>query len=170
METKRTCAWSSSPPSALTLHLHVYFTPLRDGTCTIFSMMSVWDSEITTKFLTLEREQINYSAQNPGKIDFSMPTEVWKKTGFQYFLIGSWDSVWEQDEMAEKPDCCQAPVQNVTEDISVHPNMLFQLCRKLCHKRCSRSNVEQESVPLLICICGSAQVFIICLVNHNLTQ
>lgn len=23
---------------------------------------------------------------------------------------------------------CQAPVQNVTEDISVHPNMFFQLC------------------------------------------
>lgn len=39
-------------------------------------MMSVWDTEITTKFLTLEKEQINYSAQNPGEIDFSTPTEV----------------------------------------------------------------------------------------------
>lgn len=90
--------------------------------------MSVWDSEITTKFLTLEREQINYSAQNPEEVNFSMTTEVWKKPMFQYFLIGSWDSVWERGEMAEKPDCCQAPAQNVTEDISVHLNMLLQLC------------------------------------------
>lgn len=90
--------------------------------------MSVWDSEITTNFLTLEREEINYSAQNPGEIDFSMATEVWKKRGFQYFRIGSWNSVWEQDEIAEKPDCCQARVQSVTEDIWVHPNMLLQLC------------------------------------------
>lgn len=31
METNRTCAWSDSPPSGLTLYLQVYFNPLRDG-------------------------------------------------------------------------------------------------------------------------------------------
>lgn len=30
--------------------------------------------------------------------------------------------------MAGEPHCCQTPVQNVTEDISVHPSMLLQLC------------------------------------------
>lgn len=77
------------------------------------------------KFLTLEGEQINYSAQNPGEIDFSMLQLSEKSQGFNIFshTIGT---VWESRMKCLKS--CQAPVQNVTEDISVHPNMFFQLC------------------------------------------
>lgn len=48
-------------------------------------MISVWDSENTKKVLSLEGEQINYSAQNPGEIDFSMLQLSEKSQGFNIF-------------------------------------------------------------------------------------
>lgn len=62
---------------------------------------------------------MNYSAQNHGETDFSMPE---KSQGFNNFLLEAGTVRWSRMK------CCQAPVQNMTVNIIVHPNMLLQLC------------------------------------------
>lgn len=78
------------PPSHLPILID---QEMGSGPCTIFSMMPVWGSEVTTMFLTLETEQVNNCAQNPREIEFSVSTEVCKMLRFQHFLIESWDTV-----------------------------------------------------------------------------
>lgn len=53
-------------------------------------------------------------------------------------------------EMAGEPDYCQTPVQNVTEDLSVHVSMLWQLClQETCTEELLKGQDGAEECPTI---------------------
>jgi len=99
-----------------------------------------------------------------------MSTEVHKMLRFQHFRIKSRDSE-SMMEMAGEPGCCQTPIQNAIEDISVDLSMLLQ---PSLQETSSSAEVLQEQdgaeeCPTINLHLPECTISIV-LVSQNLTQ